>query len=295
VAQLVARTAGGREVAGSSPVTPTIINLYWRKMKTLKFDHNLAKLILAGEKTSTWRLYDDKDLSVNDDIKIIDKADPKDSKTWQVIGQGKVTEIIEKKLGDVTEQDMAGHETFESKEAMLNHYKDYYGERVTLDTPVKIVFFVFTPITGETPTGAMLLEEAKIYTDGGSRGNPGDSACAYVICNLDDSVVEKSGFYLGMATNNQAEYFGFKKGLERAQNLGIDKISLFSDSQLVVNQMNGIYKVKNQELAPLHQEIKTLANSFEKISFAYIPRELNKIADKEVNRILDDHARSKHK
>ena len=62
-------------------------------------------------------------------------------------------------------------------------------------------------------------------------------------------VVEKAGFYLGMATNNQAEYYGFQKGLERARELGIDKVTLFSDSQLVVNQMNGLYKVKNQELA----------------------------------------------
>jgi ribonuclease HI len=79
------------------------------------------------------------------------------------------------------------------------------------------------------------------------------------------------------------------KGLERARNLGIDKISLFSDSQLVVNQMNGLYKVKNQELAPLHQQVKEIAESFEKISFTYVPRELNKLADGEVNRILDEH------
>jgi ribonuclease HI len=262
-------------------------------MKTLKFDHDLAKLILTGEKTSTWRLYDDKDLSVDDEIRIVDKVDPNNAETWQVVGQGKITQITEKKLGDVTEEDMKGHEAFSSKEQMLNTYKDYYGERVTFETPVKIVFFKFTPVSNEKPTSAMLLDEAKIYTDGGSRGNPGDSACAYVICKMDDTVVEKSGFYLGVATNNQAEYSGFLKGLERARNLGIDKISLFSDSQLVVNQMNGIYKVKNQELAPLHQEVKEIANSFEKITFTYVPRELNKLSDGEVNRVLDEHQRSK--
>lgn len=258
-------------------------------MKTLKFDHQLAQLILKSEKSSTWRLFDDKDLSVNDEIRIIDKVKPKDSKSWQVIGQGKVKEIIEKKLGDVTGEDMKKHEVYASQEEMLDVYKGRYGERVTLSTPVKIVFFDFKPGTEEVANQAMLLEEAKLYTDGGSRGNPGDSACAYVICNLDDSVVEKSGFYLGMATNNQAEYMGFQKGLERARTLGIDKITLFSDSQLVVNQMKGIYKVKNQELAPLHQQVKKLAESFEKIEFAYVPRELNKVADGEVNRILDEH------
>ena len=145
------------------------------------------------------------------------------------------------------------------------------------------------------PSGGMLLEEAKVFTDGGSRNNPGDSACAYVICKMDDTVVEKGGYYMGIATNNQAEYYGFKKGLERARDLGIEKINLFSDSQLVVNQMKGVYKVKNQELAPLHQEVKDLAESFEKVSFTYVPRELNKIADGEVNRILDEAERNKRK
>ena len=260
-------------------------------MKTLKFDHELAQLILNGQKTSTWRLYDDKDLSVGDDIKIIDKAGKDDPESWKVIGQAKVIQVTEKLLGDVTAEDMAGHEAFANREDMLATYKGYYGERVTFDTPVKIVIFEFHASAGDTATPAMLLEEAKLFTDGGSRGNPGDSACAYVICNMDGTVVEKSGYYMGMATNNQAEYYGFKKGLERARDLGIDKISLYSDSQLVVNQMNGVYKVKNQELAPLHQEITQLAAGFEKVSFTYVPRELNKIADKEVNRILDDAER----
>jgi ribonuclease HI len=262
-------------------------------MKTLKFDHELAQLILNGNKTSTWRLYDDKDLSVDDHIKIIDKVEPNNPDSWKVIGQGKVNEVIEKRLDDVSQEDMNGHETFNSKEEMLNTYKQYYGERVTFETPVKIIHFTFMPTAGDTPTQAMLLEEAKVYTDGGSRGNPGDSSCAFVICDLDDNVVEKSGYYMGMATNNQAEYYGMIKGLERARDLGIDKLTLFSDSQLVVNQMNGFYKVKNQELAPLNQQLNELAQSFEKVAFVHIPRELNKIADKEVNRILDHHERAK--
>jgi ribonuclease HI len=262
-------------------------------MKTLKFAHEYAQLILKGKKTATWRLYDDKDLSVNDEIKIVDKVDSENSKTWQVIGQGKVTEIVEKKLDDVTDEDMEGHQVYATKDEMLRHYRDYYGERVDLETPVKIIYFEFTPSSGEEPSAAMLLDQAKIYTDGGSRGNPGQSACAYVICKMDNSVVEKSGFYLGVATNNQAEYYGFKKGLERCRDLGIDKITLHSDSQLVVNQMTGAYKVKNQELAPLYAEVKALADSFEKIEFVYVPREYNKEADREVNRILDEQERAK--
>lgn len=262
-------------------------------MKTLKFDHPQAEAILAGQKTSTWRLYDDKDLSVSDDIKVIDKVVPEQPDSWRIIGQAKVTEVVEKLLGSVTEQDMRAHEHFDSQEQMLEHYRSYYGHRVDLETPVKIIYFNFVASVGDQPSGGMLLEEAKVFTDGGSRGNPGDSACAYVICKMDDSVVEKGGYYMGMATNNQAEYYGFKKGLERARDLGIDKIHLFSDSQLVVNQMLGVYKVKNQELAPLHQDVKGLADSFEKITFSYVPRELNKIADSEVNVILDEAERNK--
>lgn len=264
-------------------------------MKTLKFDHKFAQEIAEGSKTSTWRLYDDKDLSVNDHIKIIDKLDPNDPTSWAVIGESIVKEIVEKKLGDVTDKDMAGHEVYGNHEEMLETYRQRYGNRVGLDDPVKMIYFEFTPSSGEIPSRGMLLEEAKLYTDGGSRGNPGDSACAYAICDMDNNVVEKSGYYMGTATNNQAEYYGFKKGLERARDLGIDRVTLFSDSQLVVNQMNGFYKVKNQELAPLHQEVSDLADSFEKVTFVHIPRELNKIADKEVNRILDQHEREEKK
>lgn len=257
-------------------------------MKTLKFEHPTAELIKKGEKNSTWRLYDDKDLSVNDHIKIVDKVNSDNPQSWEVIGQGRVNQIVEKKLGDVTEDDIRNHEPFSSKESLLEKYRNYYGDRVTYDTPVKIITFEFTPRIGEEPSAGMLLEEAKLYTDGGSRGNPGKSAAAFVICNLDDNVVEKSGYYIGIATNNQAEYYGFKMGLERSRDLGIGRLTLFSDSQLVVNQMNGLYKVKNQELAPLYAEVKEIAQSFEKIAFVHIPRELNRIADGEVNRILDD-------
>lgn len=259
-------------------------------MKTLKFKHEDAQAILEGRKVGTWRFYDDKDLSVDDKVRIIDKTVPDSPPDWRVIGDGHITEIIEKKLGAITSEEMAAHyPPFNSQEQALDYYQAEYGERVTMNTPLKIVHFNFKPTVGETATQAMLLEEAKMYTDGGSRNNPGDSACAFVICDLEDNVVEKSGYYMGVATNNQAEYYGMIKGLERCQDLGIDKVRLFSDSQLVVNQMNGFYKVKNQELAPLHRQLKGLADSFEKVSFEHIPRALNAEADREVNRILDDH------
>src|SRR3989344_4378920 len=203
-------------------------------MKTLKFDHDLTQLILEGKKTSTWRLYDDKDISVDDNLRVLDKVDPNDSKSWKILGIARVKEVVEKKFKDVSPEELK-NENYSSMEEALEKFKGYYGQRVSMETPVKIIYFDFTPTSGDIPSGAMLLEEAKLYTDGGSRGNPGDSACAYAICNMDNIVVEKAGFYLGMATNNQAEYYGFKRGLERARELGIDKITLYSDSQLVVS------------------------------------------------------------
>jgi ribonuclease HI len=263
-------------------------------MKTLKFEHHQAQLIAEGRYKATWRMYDDKDLSVDDEIRIVDKVDEKNSNTWQVIGHAKVNEVIEKRLGDATAEELKAH-GFNAKEDALAKYQTYYGDRVSFDDPVKIIRFDFTPVAGEVPTGAMLLEEAKLYTDGGSRGNPGESAAAYAICKMDGPVVETSGYYIGIATNNQAEYYGFKSGLERCRDLGIDKITLYSDSELVVNQVNGLYKVKNQELAPLYAEVKELVESFEKVDIFHVPRELNKTTDSEVNRILDQQARGKHK
>jgi len=134
----------------------------------------------------------------------------------------------------------------------------------------------------------MQIDQAKLFTDGGSRGNPGPSAIAYVICKMEDSVVEKSGEYIGDTTNNQAEYQALKMGLNRAHELGIKKLIVNMDSELVIKQLNGLYKMKNADLKPHYDHAKRLAEKFDEITFQHVPRALNSIADKEVNRILDD-------
>lgn len=232
-------------------------------------------------------MFDDKDISVNDEVKIIDKVEANDPQTWRIIGIARITEIVEKRLEDVSEENLQGDHAYASKKEMLEKYQNYYGRRVTGATPIKIIYFDFQKSQSTIPD-SLQVEIAKLYTDGGSRGNPGPSAAAFVICNLDDSVVEKSGIYLGLSTNNRAEYQALRLGLERAKELGTQQLSVFMDSQLVVNQVNGTYKVKNPDLAPVHQEVIALARLFKEVSFTYIPRELNKLADKEVNRILDE-------
>jgi ribonuclease HI/pterin-4a-carbinolamine dehydratase len=127
----------------------------------------------------------------------------------------------------------------------------------------------------------------KLYADGGSRGNPGPSASGFVLMDEKGDVIKKSGIYLGITTNNQAEYHSLKLGLEEALKLSAHEVNVFMDSLLVINQMKGIYKIKNRDLWPIYEAIKLLTQHFKKITFTHIPRELNKLADGEVNETLD--------
>ncbi|HSX44325.1 MAG TPA: 4a-hydroxytetrahydrobiopterin dehydratase [Candidatus Saccharimonadales bacterium] len=131
------------------------------------------------------------------------------------------------------------------------------------------------------------VREVKLFTDGGSRGNPGPSASGYVLLDMEDTVIYKGGLYLGITTNNQAEYTALKLGLEEAKNRGVQEVHVYMDSLLVVNQMKGVFKVKNRDLWPIHDAIKTICKDFKKVSFNHVPRELNKLADGMVNEILD--------
>lgn len=128
-----------------------------------------------------------------------------------------------------------------------------------------------------------------IYSDGGSRGNPGPSAAAFVIVNHEQQVIGQGGEYLGITTNNQAEYHGVRLGLERAVELGLTVLELRVDSMLVVNQLKEIYKIKNRELWPINERIVDLLRQFDHVTFVHISRELNKMADGLVNKLLDEH------
>ncbi|MBI5788761.1 MAG: ribonuclease HI family protein [Candidatus Schekmanbacteria bacterium] len=127
----------------------------------------------------------------------------------------------------------------------------------------------------------------KIFTDGGSRGNPGEAAAAAIIYNGDNNLLEQQACYLGQATNNIAEYQGMILGLTRAQALGATQVELHADSELIVKQMQGKYKVKHEGLIPLFGQAQKLAQKFERIVFKHIPREENKAADRLVNQTLD--------
>jgi ribonuclease HI/ADP-ribose pyrophosphatase YjhB (NUDIX family) len=128
-----------------------------------------------------------------------------------------------------------------------------------------------------------------IYSDGGSRGNPGPSAGAFVIMDQNRNVLDEGGEYLGITTNNQAEYQGVRLGLERALKLGYDEVEYRLDSMLVVNQLKGAYEIKNRELWPINERIRELLPLFKLVKFIHVPRELNHVADALVNKLLDEH------
>jgi len=132
------------------------------------------------------------------------------------------------------------------------------------------------------------MKQAKLFTDGGARGNPGPAATAFVICKMDDTVVEKSGKYIGKTTNNQAEYQALIAGLSRCLELGIKDLTVYMDSELVVKQIQGLYKVKNLELKPHHLKVQEIMPNFKSIRFMHVRRALNKLADAELNRVLDE-------
>ena len=135
------------------------------------------------------------------------------------------------------------------------------------------------------------LSHVIIYSDGGSRGNPGPSASGFVIMNQLEHVIHEGGMYLGITTNNQAEYHGVRLGLEKALAMQAKIVECRIDSMLVVNQLNGIYVIKNRELWPVHERVKELVAQFEKVTFTHVKREFNQLADGMVNKILNAHAR----
>lgn len=132
----------------------------------------------------------------------------------------------------------------------------------------------------------------RLFADGGSRGNPGPSASGYVLIATDDTVIFRGGLYLGITTNNQAEYQALKLGLETAYDLGIREVAVHMDSLLVINQIKGTFKVKNIDLVPLHASICQLASQFAHVTYTHVPRALNTLADAEVNKVLDAQVNS---
>jgi ribonuclease HI len=129
--------------------------------------------------------------------------------------------------------------------------------------------------------------KARLFTDGGSRGNPGPAAYGYVIEAEDGSVLASRGEAIGVATNNVAEYQALLAGLETAAEMGVNDLEVVSDSELLVKQMRGEYKVKNVALRALWEEAQSLSRRLGSVSYKAVRREQNELADRLVNEALD--------
>ena len=128
---------------------------------------------------------------------------------------------------------------------------------------------------------------AKLSTDGGARGNPGPAAYGYVLEAEDGTVLAAEGEAIGIATNNVAEYRGLVAGLARAIELAVPELEVRSDSELMVKQMNGVYRVKNEALRDLSLEAARLARQLDHVEYVHVLRAQNEFADRLVNEALD--------
>jgi ribonuclease HI len=133
------------------------------------------------------------------------------------------------------------------------------------------------------------MKKIIIYTDGGARGNPGPAGIGVVICDgVDENkVLATHKKYIGETTNNQAEYRAVVLGLEEAKKMAATEVAVRLDSELVCQQINGEFKLKNKDFQDSFIKIWNLRQSFKKITFQYIPREKNRLADKLVNQAID--------
>jgi probable phosphoglycerate mutase len=128
---------------------------------------------------------------------------------------------------------------------------------------------------------------ARLSTDGGARGNPGPAAFAYVLETDDGTVLDARGEAIGVATNNVAEYRALVEGLRSAVERGVDELEVVSDSELIVKQMRGEYRIKNEALRALALEAGALARRVGRVTYTAVRREHNELADRLVNEALD--------
>jgi ribonuclease HI len=136
----------------------------------------------------------------------------------------------------------------------------------------------------------LAVERVVLYVDGGARGNPGPSGIGVVVTDSEGNELARANDYIGVATNNAAEYRALLLGLEQARALGARQVEIVNDSQLVARQMAGEYRVKSDDLRPLHRRALAALRGFERWSIRSVPRSENELADALVNEAIDARA-----
>lgn len=243
-------------------------------MKSIRLKQKYIQQISRGTMSAILLAQDEQNLTVNDEVELINDD------SHEAIGRLTINAVVIKRLQD-----------FPNPQNVLTHLVT--EQDINSNIPAKHISFSFKPYNkkhnvAETDVNLYTnLTEVKLYCDGGSRGNPGPSASGWVLYDIQDNLIKQNGFYLGITTNNQAEYNALKLGLEDAKRLRAQRVHVYMDSLLVVNQLKGIFKVKNRDLWPIYDAIKTMIPDFQEVSFTHVPRAMNKEADRMVNETLD--------
>ncbi|HYO52028.1 ribonuclease HI family protein [Archangium sp.] len=128
----------------------------------------------------------------------------------------------------------------------------------------------------------------RLFSDGAARGNPGPAGAGAVLMDAEGRVVARLGRFLGIQTNNHAEYMGLLLGLKHARSLGVKELEVLADSELLIRQLQGRYQVKSPTLRPLYEEASALLKQFSRVKLTHVPREKNKAADEMSNRAIDE-------
>lgn len=170
---------------------------------------------------------------------------------------------------------------------------DVQHDEVTASTNILLDIAKFSTDDGnglDTPSAEVKHKTGIIHSDGGSRGNPGPSASAYIITDhTGQTVLAQGGKFIGWSDSGMAEYTAVELGLKKAIELGLTDIDFYSDNLMVVNQINGIFKVHNPEFVDIYNRVVKLLFNFRRVHFHHIHREYNSLADSLVNRILDEN------
>lgn len=169
--------------------------------------------------------------------------------------------------------------------------RDVASANVHLSETTSMVLDLEHEKASGTPSSPTLVRDSAngvlINVDGASRGNPGPSGIGYCIHDATGKIVEQTGEFIGFATSRMAEYLAMRRGVERAIELGYKSAHFISDSLMVVNQLNGIFHIKNRDIMPIYADIKSHLGEFEAVSFTHVPRSQNAIADSEANKAID--------
>ncbi len=167
--------------------------------------------------------------------------------------------------------------------------KDFSNPNIRLDeTTMSVLEIEEGRVTHDRISPRDTANGITINVDGASRGNPGPSGVGYCIYDNTGKIIERGGEFIGFATSRVAEYYAMRKGIERAIELGYKTVHFISDSLMVVNQLNGIFHIKNRDVIPIYEDIQENLKNFEAVSFTHVPRSRNVIADSEAHAAIEE-------